>query len=102
MKWLYKLEFKIFGISKPDLVLFLDVPPEVSQKLVEQKEQRDYIKDGKTKDLHEADEHHLKNAYKVAHEILEEFPDWKNIPCTKDGNILPKEIITKNILDNIL
>lgn len=102
MKWLYKLEFKIFGIPKPDFVLFLDVPPKVSQKLVEKKESRDYIKDGKTKDLHEADEHHLENAYKVAQEILENFPDWKSITCTKNDEMLPVEEITKKILSHIL
>lgn len=102
MKWLYKLEFKIFGIPKPDLVLFLDVPPKVSQKLVEQKEKRDYITGENNKDIHEADEQHLENAYKVAQEILEEFPDWKAIGCTKDGEILPKEEITKKILTNIV
>ncbi|MCH8518726.1 deoxynucleoside kinase [Candidatus Gracilibacteria bacterium] len=101
MKWLYKLEYKIFGIPKPDLVLFLDVPPEVSQSLVEKKEKREYIKDGKTKDLHEADEHHLKNAYKVAHEILETFPDWKAIKCTKDRVMLPEDTITQKILSHI-
>ena len=102
MKWLYKLEFKIFGIPKPDLVLFLDVPPKVSQKLVDKKESREYIKDGKTKDLHEADEHHLSDAYKVAHEILENFPDWKAIRCTKDGEMLPVDTITQKILSHIL
>jgi len=102
MKWLYKLEYKIFEIPKPDIVLFLDVPPEVSQKLIEKKEARNYIKDGKTKDLHEADEHHLKNAYKVAHEILENFPDWKQIKSTKNGEMLPLEVITQKILSHII
>jgi dTMP kinase len=101
MKWLYKLEYKIFGIPKPDKVLFLDVPPEVSQKLVDKKEARNYIKDGKTKDLHEADEHHLSKAYKVAHEILKEFSDWKQVKCTQDGVMLPQEVITQKILSHI-
>ena len=101
MKWLYKLEYKIFGIPKPDKVFFLDVPPEVSQKLVEKKEARAYIKDGKTKDLHEADANHLTNAYKVAHHILEIFPDWTRIECTENWKILPQEVITQKILSHI-
>jgi dTMP kinase len=44
ISWLQNLEFEIFGIPQPDTVLFLDVPPEVSQKLVEKKEEREYIK----------------------------------------------------------
>jgi len=43
IKWLHELEFEIFGIPKPDRVIFLDVPPDVSQKLVEKKEEREYI-----------------------------------------------------------
>ena len=82
--------------------MFLDVPPKVSQSLVEKKEKRDYITDGKTKDLHEADEAHLEKAYKVAHEILKEFPDWKQIECTQDGIMLSKEEITQKILSHIL
>jgi dTMP kinase len=44
ISWLKNLEFEIFGIPEPDKVLFLDVPPEVSQKLVEKKDNREYIK----------------------------------------------------------
>lgn len=101
MKWLQNLEFEIFWIPKPDKVLFLDVPPEISQKLVEKKEARDYIKWDATKDLHEADENHLTNAYKVAWEILAEFPDWEKIDCCENGNILPIEVITQKILSSI-
>jgi len=82
--WLAELEFSIFGIPKPDKVLFLDVPPEVSQKLVENKEKREYIKDGKTKDLHESDEQHLINAYRAASEVIELFPDWEKIECCEN------------------
>lgn len=101
MKWLYKLEYEIFGIPKPDKVFFLDVPPEISQKLVEKKQKREYIKGKTNKDIHESDEQHLKNAYKVAQEILKNFPDWKKIECTKNWEMLPKEEITQKILSEI-
>ncbi len=102
IKWLQNLEFEVFGIPKPDKVLFLDVPPEVSQCLVEKKESRDYIKWEATKDLHEADENHLKNAYIVAGEILEQFPDWERVDCCKNGAILPIDVITQKILTKII
>ena len=98
MKWLYNLEYKIFTIPKPDKVFFLDVPPEISQVLIEKKEVRAYIKEWKTKDFHESDVNHLKNAYKVAHEILEIFPDWTRIECTENWEMLPLEVITQKIL----
>jgi dTMP kinase len=82
--WLSDLEYNIFQIPKPDKVLFLDVPPDVSQRLVETKEKREYIKNGETKDLHEADENHLINAYSAAQEVLEYFPNWEKIECCRD------------------
>jgi dTMP kinase len=42
--WLEDLEYNIFGIPKPDLTIFLNVSPEMSQKLVLQKQDRSYIK----------------------------------------------------------
>ena len=35
LSWLYEFEFVKMGLPKPDAVIYLDVPPEVSQKLIE-------------------------------------------------------------------
>lgn len=101
LNWLSELEFEILWIPRPDKVLFLDVPPEVSQKLVEKKEAREYIKDGSNKDIHEADENHLKDAYNAALQVVEHFPEWVKLECCKNGDILPIETITQKILTNI-
>lgn len=103
LNWLSQLEFEICGIPKPDKVLFLDVPPEISQRLVESKESRDYIQDGTNKDIHEADDTHMQDAYVAALEVVEHFSDtWSTIDCCEDGDILPIEVITKKILTKIL
>ncbi len=102
ISWLQNLEFEIFGIPQPDTVLFLDVPPEVSQKLVEKKEEREYIKWETNKDLHEADENHLRDAYVAAKHIVSHFSNWESIECCKDWNILPIDIITQKILTKII
>jgi dTMP kinase len=44
LDWLYELEYEIFNINKPDLTIFLNVSPEMSQKLVLQKQDREYLK----------------------------------------------------------
>jgi dTMP kinase len=44
LDWLYELEYEIFNINKPDLTIFLNVSPEMSQKLVLKKEEREYLK----------------------------------------------------------
>lgn len=103
LDWLAELEFVICGIPKPDKVLFLDVPPEVSQRLVEKKEARDYIKNGSNKDIHEADDNHMDDAYNAALQVVKHFSDtWESIECCKDWNIFSIDIITQKILTKIL
>jgi dTMP kinase len=102
LDWLAELEYVICGIPKPDKVLFLDVPPEVSQRLVEKKEAREYIQDGSNKDIHEADDDHMNNAYSAALQVVKHFSDtWETVDCCKDGDILPIDVITKKILTSI-
>lgn len=101
LNWIHELEYEICGIPLPDRVIFLDVPPDVSQRLIEKKEKRDYIQGDENKDIHEADENHLKDAYNAAMQVLKHYPDWKKIECCKDGEILPVDTITQKILSNI-
>lgn len=101
LEWIDNLEFEILWIPRPDKIIFLDVNPEVSAKLIEKKEQRAYITGGTNKDIHENDDNHLKDAYNVAFFVAKKF-SWEIVDCTKDWEILPKEEITKKILSVIL
>lgn len=40
LDWLYDLEFNIYGIPKPDEIIFLDVDPEVSQELMKDRKNK--------------------------------------------------------------
>jgi len=44
IEWVEDLEYNIFGIQKPDKTIFLNVSPQMSQKLVLLKEEREYLK----------------------------------------------------------
>ncbi|SRR6056297_495737 len=94
--WLYKLEYGLFNIPKPDLSLILHVSPEVAQKLVDKKGYRDYIK-GKKRDIHEEDINHLKKAEEVYREIAESSDNFRFIECTENKNIMSREKIAKKI-----
>jgi len=83
LDWLYNLEFNIFGIPKPDKVIFLNVTPETSQKLVLKKDDREYLKDGKKMDLHEEDKDHLSNAYDASMYVVKKY-NWTKIDCEFD------------------
>lgn len=101
LDWLYDLEYNIFWIPKPDKVIFLNVTPEVSQKLVLKKAEREYLKDGKKMDLHEEDINHLQNAWEKAMKVVEMYDDWVKIDCIENGEILPIDAITQKILVEI-
>lgn len=101
LDWLYDLEYNIFWIPKPDKVIFLNVTPEVSQKLVLKKAEREYLKDGKKMDLHEEDINHLQNAWEKAMKVVEIYDDWVKIDCIENGEILPIDAITQKILVEI-
>lgn len=100
LKWLYDLEFNIFWIPKPDKVIFLDVSPEVSKKMILKKEERSYIKNNKKMDLHEEDTNHLINAHNRAIKVAKDY-NWSTIDCVENWEILPIETITKKILTEI-
>ena len=102
LDWLYDLEYNIFKINKPDLTIFLNVSPEMSQKLVLKKESREYLKDGKKMDLHEEDKNHLKNAWQAAMDVVDKFDDWIKIDCELNWKMKSIEEINKEILDKIL
>lgn len=94
-KWNYDLEYNIFKIPKPELNIILHVSPEMSQKLVDQKDERAYL-NGKKRDIHEDDINHLKDAEAAYLHIAKIYPEFKVIECMKGTEIeTPEEIHEK-------
>lgn len=92
LDWLYDFEYEKIGIPKPDLVIFLDMPIDVSQKLLS----RRYEGDQEKKDIHERDTEYLAACRRAAL-YTAEYSGWKIIPCSKEGEPLPVEKIADNI-----
>jgi len=101
IEWLEDLEYNIFWIPKPDKTIFLNVSPEMSQKLVLKKEEREYLKWWKKMDLHEEDTDHLKNAHASAMEVVESHPDWVKIDCEENSVMRSIDEITEMIMGEI-
>ncbi len=51
LRWLEDYEYRLLALPRPDVVLYLDMPPEISQKLMSGR----YDGDESKKDIHEAD-----------------------------------------------
>ena len=81
-RWLYDFEFGKMRLPKPDLVIFLDMPTELTEQLMRHREQ-----DTNTKaDIHEQDMAYLAACRKTASRAAE-FYGWKTVHCAKDGKI---------------
>ena len=90
--WQQDFEYDKLGLPRPDAVLYLDVEPEVSQKLMEKR----YGGDNSKKDLHESNLKFLLSCRESALYAAEKC-GWKKINCCADGDIKPIEQIEKEI-----
>ncbi|MBR4910030.1 MAG: deoxynucleoside kinase [Clostridia bacterium] len=76
LDWLYDIEYEKVGIPKPDLVIFLDMPVEVSQKLLSGR----YHGDEGGKDIHERDIEYL-NRCRSAAKFVADYSGYKTVCC---------------------
>ena len=99
LDWLIDLEWSKIQIPKPDIVFFLDIPFEFSQKLMKDRENK--ITGEKEKDIHEKDKNYLKNAYEVAKDLSEKYC-WNVISCVNKDNLRTIEDINDEMLEVVL
>jgi dTMP kinase len=99
LSWLHDLEYGIFDLPKPDQTIFLFVPPEIGQTLVDKKKAREYTK-GKKRDIHENDLKHLQKASKAYFYVAKKY-GWTTIDCTRKGEMLSREEIHDVIYSHI-
>ncbi len=97
LSWLYEFEYERLGIPKPDKVIFLDMPTEVSQKLLDGR----YSKGGGSKDIHETDLEYL-NRCREAAMFTADYSGWVKISCAKDGQPRSIEDIAEDVLSEVL
>lgn len=96
--WNYDIEYNINGIPKPDLNIILHVPSDIAQELIDKKPERHYLGGEKKRDIHEADNGHLKRTEEVYKQLASIFPnDFALIECVEDGALLSVEAVHEKI-----
>ncbi|WP_312519811.1 thymidylate kinase [Anaerospora sp.] len=81
LDWLWDLEFVKFGLPVPNQVLFLDVPPDLSSRLLAERS----VKAGDEPDIHERDMDYLARCYH-SYRLLAARYGWQSIDCVgSDG-----------------
>jgi len=97
--WLDNLEFEILGIPRPNFSVVLRVEADVAKKLLDQ---RIIDNPGTKKDIHEADEVHLKQSVEAYDDLCTLFPkDFIRVDCTRSSKLMSKQQI-HDILWNII
>jgi dTMP kinase len=90
-----EIEFDIFGLPRPDLVLLLDLPVPVARRLIAQKSARKYTT--AKADIQEADENYLERVREVYHDLARGQPAWQTITCCDGARLLSIEEISEII-----
>lgn len=96
LAWVEDFEYGKLGLPRPDLVLYLDMPIEVSQRLLLER----YHGDGEKKDIHENHLEFLRACGECARYAGQRL-GWVTIPCAKDGVPLPVDDIHRAVLEAV-
>lgn len=92
-------EYERIGLPKPDKVIFLDVPPEVSAFLMRERENK--FTHEKEKDIHEKDLSYIKKSYENALYVAEKF-GFTKIVCTENGKMKSPEKIAEEVRSEVI
>jgi len=82
LAWLWDLEFTKMGLPVPDAVVFLDVPPAISNELISKRAFAEKI----NKDIHEQDGAYLQRCHGAYCELAEKY-GWLRVNCSDAGQM---------------
>lgn len=92
LNWLEDYEYGKLGIPKPDAVIYLDMPIEISQKLMTSR----YRGDESKKDIHEKNTDYLAKC-RVAADYACKKLGWFRIECAENGEAFSPENISDKV-----
>lgn len=99
LRWLDKMEYGVFQIPKPDIIVYLDLPIELSQKLLRNKLlsfKKRYNK-GRKVDVAEDNLVHMNASRRSALGMIKKSNNWLKIDCDGGGIIQPREVIHERV-----
>ncbi len=92
LQWLYDFEYDKLGLPRPDLVIYLDVPTDYTEKLLRSREANTNTQ----ADIHEQDMQYLATCRECGRSAAD-FYGWKVIHCVRDGAMRTIEDIHQEI-----
>ena len=97
LKWLYEFEYDKLGLPRPDLVIYLDVPTDFTEKLMRHREQDT----GTQADIHEKDLAYLATCRQTGRNAAQYY-GWTVIQCVRDGAMRTIEDIHEEIYRHVI
>ena len=92
LEWLWDFEFSKLGLPKPDLVLYLELPPVLSLSLVKSRSDTT----GQKMDIHEKDTAYMDKCYEAALYSCNKL-GWSQIKCYDGDKIRTRQDIAEEI-----
>lgn len=89
--WLEKTEYGELELPRPDLVILLDIPLQVSEELV-----RERARKGGSMDIHETHFEYLAKCHEAYQELVRTY-GWKKISCFRAGILRSVEDISRDV-----
>ena len=96
LKWLYEFEYDKLKLPRPDLVIYLDVPTDFTEKMLRGREQSTNTQ----ADIHEQDLEYLATCRRTG-KAAAAFYGWTVIDCIKDGSMRSIEDIHEEIYRHV-
>ncbi len=94
LDWVRELEYEVFELPRPDLQVWLEMPPALAVELISKKSERKYLR--QQRDIHESSLPHLEATHEVYRELAAEEPGWVRVECAPAGRLLsPEEVAAK-------
>ena len=93
LAWLWDFEFNKLGLPVPDLVIFLDMDPEVSDMLINGRAQAN---PDRPKDIHEKDKEYLHRCHQAYITVAAKY-GWERISCSQGGQPRSVEAIHQEV-----
>lgn len=97
LAWLFQFEYEQIAIPKPDMVIYLNVEPSVSQRLLA----RRYGGDDTRKDIHEKDAGYLCRSHEAA-DYCAQTLGWHTVVCVREQEMRSVQDIHAEVLATVL
>ncbi|NQV13676.1 MAG: deoxynucleoside kinase [Parcubacteria group bacterium] len=95
LDWLDNFEFAKLKVPKPDLVLYLHVPTDISRKLIQQRGKKRKI------DKHESNVAYQKKVVETAKYLCKKYRYWQQVDCVEKSKLMSRQDIHEMIWERV-